>query len=467
MKQKILIQNGRVFMPSTDLVTEVFIEDGKITAIGPDLLKSCTPDETIDAHGLYVLPGGIDAHTHMELPFMGTYSSDDFESGTLAGLYGGTTSIIDFAIQTKGESLTSCVNQWHEKARSKAVADYAFHVAVTDYNEKVGQEIPEIIQAGVPSFKAFMAYKGSLMIDDKGLSSLLETAARHGGLVSVHAENGDVIDALVAQFKAEGKMAPQYHALAHPASAEEEAAGRAMDLALAAGAELYIVHTTCRGVLELAAAKSRRGQRIFVETCPQYLLLDDSCYLEPDFGGAKYVMSPPIRKKEDQEALWQGIESGLVQVVGTDHCPFNMVGQKDRGRDDFSKIPNGAPGIENRLEVCFSEGVKKNRISMRRFVEVMCSNPAEIFGLSQKGAIRMGADADLVLFDPEEKHTLSVKTHHQHVDYNTYEGLEVTGRVKTVISNGAVAIRDGRADQIEKGRGRFISRQSRRTSCQE
>ncbi|MBU1244520.1 dihydropyrimidinase [Myxococcota bacterium] len=467
MKQKILIQNGRVFMPSTDIVTEVFIEDGKITAIGPDLLKSCTPDETIDARGLYVLPGGIDAHTHMELPFMGTFSSDDFESGTLAGLYGGTTSIIDFAIQSKGESLTGCVNQWHEKARSKAVADYAFHVAVTDYNEKIGLEIPEIIQAGVPSFKAFMAYKGSLMIDDQGLSSLLSTAARHGGLVSVHAENGDVIDALVAQFRAEGKMAPQYHALAHPASAEEEAAGRAMDLALAAGAELYIVHTTCRDVLELAAVKSRRGQRIFVETCPQYLLLDDSCYLEPDFGGAKYVMSPPIRKKEDQEALWQGIESGLVQVVGTDHCPFNMVGQKDRGKDDFSKIPNGAPGIENRLEICFSEGVKKNRISMRRFVEVMCSNPAEIFGLSEKGAIRLGADADLVLFDPEEKHTLSVKTHHQHVDYNTYEGLEVTGKVRTVISNGAVAIRDGRADQIEKGRGRFIRRQSRRTSCQE
>lgn len=459
--KSILIKNGRIWTAHSDFVADIFIADGKIKVIGSDLSKTYSADETIDAGGLYVLPGGIDVHTHLELPFMGTYSSDDFETGTLAGLFGGTTSIIDFAIQKKGDSLKNCVKEWHEKALKKAVSDYAFHVAVTDYNENTRREIPEIINEGIPSFKAFMAYKGALMIDDRQLIDLLETAKRYGGLISVHAENGDIIDYLTQKFRSEGNLTPHYHPLAHAAIAEEEAASRAMDLAYYIGTDIYIVHTTYRGVLARVIEKMHRNQRVYIETCPQYLLLNDSCYDEPGFGGAKYVMSPPIRKKEDNLALWAGIEAGYIQVIGTDHCPFNMKGQKDMGKDDFSKIPNGGPGIENRLEICFSEGVKKGRISMNRFVEVMCTNPAKIFGMPSKGIISVDADADIVLFDPNERHTLSVKTHHQNVDYNMYEGWPVTGKVKTVISDGNVVIRNGMADQIEKGRGRFIKRKPR------
>lgn len=461
MKRKIFIKNGRIWTANSDFVADIFIADGKIKVIGSDLSSLYSADETIDANGLYILPGGIDVHTHMELPFMGTYSSDDFETGTLAGLFGGTTSIIDFAIQRKGDSLKNCVREWHEKALGKAVSDYAFHVAVTDYNDNTRKEIPDIINDGIPSFKAFMAYKGSLMIDDRQLVDLLETTKRCGGLISVHAENGDLVDYLTQKFKKEGNLTPHYHPLAHAAIAEEEAASRAMDLANYVGADIYIVHTTCKGVLERAIEKMRRNGRVYIETCPQYLLLDDSCYDEPGFNGAKYVMSPPIRKKEDQAALWKGIDAGHIQVVGTDHCPFNIKGQKEMGKDDFSKIPNGGPGVENRLEICFSEGVVKGRISMNRFVEVMCTNPARIFGVPSKGGISIGADADIVLFDPNEKHTLSVKTHHQNVDYNMYEGWKVTGKVKTVLSNGYVAIRNGQADQVTKGQGCFIKRKIR------
>lgn len=461
MTQNILIKGGHIWTDDSDFVADIFISDGKIKSVGKDLSKKYSADISIDARDLYVFPGGVDAHTHMELPFMGTYSSDDFESGTLAGLYGGTTSIIDFAMQTRGDSLANCVNEWKEKAKGKAVADYSFHVAVTDYNEKIKAEMESVIDEGVTSFKAFMSYKGSLMIDDGALIDLLATAKRYGGLVSVHAENGDLVEYLIRKFRGEGKTSPHYHPLAHAVAAEEEAAGRAMDLAGFIGADIYIVHTTCKGVLDRRAKKAPGGANVYLETCPQYLLLDDSCYDEPGFNGAKYVMSPPIRKKEDGAALWDAISSQLIQVVGTDHCPFNMKGQKEMGRDDFSKIPNGGPGIENRIEVCFSEGVKKGRISMNRFVAVMCTNPAQIFGLTGKGVIDTGADADVVIFDPNEKHVLGAKTHHQNCDYNMYEGREVTGRVKTVISNGRVAIKDGKADQIFRGGGRFIKRNKR------
>lgn len=457
MTQTILIKNGHIWTGTDNFVADIFASGGKIAAVGPDLQKKFSADETIDAHGLYVIPGGVDAHTHMELPFMGTFSSDDFETGTIAALFGGTTSIIDFAIQKKGDTLENAVQQWLDKAK-KAAADYSLHVAVTDYNDDTRREIPEIISAGIPSFKAFMAYKGVLMIDDGQIADLLETTKRHGGLVSVHAENGDVIDSLIQKFKSEGKLTPHYHPLAHPASAEEEAAGRAMELAYRAQTGIYIVHTTCRGVVDRAKNCLRRGQTVYIETCPQYLLLDDSCYDEPDFGGAKYVMSPPIRKKEDQDALWAGIQAGIVQVVGTDHCPFNMKGQKEMGRGDFSRIPNGGPCVENRLEACFSEGVAKGRITMDRFVQVMCANPAKIFGMAGKGTLSVGADADIVVFDPNEKHTLSAKTHHQNCDYNMFEGRQITGKVKTVVACGRVAVRDGKADQIEKGAGKFIKR---------
>jgi len=455
---RILIRNGHIWSAHDDFIGDILVVDEKIAAIGKDLKDVYKVDEVIDADGLYVFPGGVDAHTHMELPFMGTFSADTFETGTLAGLHGGTTSIVDFAIQTQGSLLKDCMNVWHEKADGKSIGDYAFHCAVTDYNERTAKEIPELIERGVTSFKTFMAYKGALMIDDRMMLGLLETVKKHGGLVTVHAENGDVIDTMVEKFKQEKNLSPKYHALAHPPHAEAEAASRVMDLAHYKGAPIYLVHTSCRDSLSRVKEKFMREQRIFVETCAQYLLLDDSVYEKPNFEGAKYVMSPPIRKKDDQNALWHSLQCGHVHTVATDHCPFNFHGQKDMGKDDFSKIPNGAAGIENRLELIFSEGVKKGRITMNKFVEVMCTNPANIFGLSTKGSLAIGKDADIVLFDPNQKHVISAKAHHHNVDSSIYEGWEVNGKVKTVLARGKVVVRDGKADQVGKGQGKYLKR---------
>ncbi|MBT3586048.1 MAG: dihydropyrimidinase [Halobacteriovoraceae bacterium] len=456
---KILIKNGHIWSACDDFVGDILVVDDKIAAIGKNLSENYSADEVIDADGLYVFPGGIDAHTHMELGFMGTQSADDFETGTLAGFHGGTTSIIDFAIQTQGDSLAACLNTWHEKA-AKAVGDYAFHCAVTDYNEKTAKEIPELIKNGITSFKTFMAYKGALMIDDRMMMGLLKTVRQHGGLVSVHAENGDIVDAMVEEYKKAGTLSPKYHALAHPPEAEAEAAGRIMDLAHYNDAPIYLVHTSCKEALAKVQQNFLREQRILVETCSQYLLLDDSCYEEPDFQGAKYVMSPPIRKKKDQKALWHALQCGHIDTIATDHCPFNLCGQKDMGKDDFSRIPNGAAGVGHRLELIFSEGVKKERITMNRFVEVMSTNPANIFGMDKKGSLAIGKDADIVLLDPNEKHTISAKTHHHNVDSSIYEGWELTGRVKTVLSRGRVVVRDNKADQIKKGSGLFQKRKA-------
>lgn len=453
----ILIRNGHIWSAHDDFIADIFSAEGKIKAIGCDLKDRYPADEILDADGLYVFPGGVDPHTHLELPFMGTFSADDFETGTLAGLYGGTTTIIDLALQTRGDSLANCVAHWREKA-AKSVGDYAFHCGVADFNPDVKKEIPEIVEKGITSFKAFMAYKGVLMIDDRMMLGLMEEVKKHGGIITVHAENGDMVDSLVEKCKREGNLSPKYHAAAHTAHAEGEAAGRVMDLALHTGARVYLVHTSCREALKRARENFQRHQRVFVETCTQYLLLDDSVYEKPGFEGAKYVMSPPIRKKDDQEALWSGLQAGHIQTVGTDHCPFNFKGQKDMGKDDFSKIPNGAAGIENRLELIFSEGVLKNRITMNRFVEVMCTNPAAIFGLETKGSLAVGKDADIVIFDPNETHTISSKTHHHNVDTSIFEGWQVKGKVKTVLANGRVAIRDGKADEVEKGQGRFLKR---------
>jgi dihydropyrimidinase len=452
-----LIKGGHIWSAHDDFVGDILVRDGKIAAVGSNLGDSYSADETIDADGLYVFPGGIDAHTHMELPFMGTQSADDFETGTMAGLHGGTTSIIDFAIQTQGNLLSDCVNTWHEKA-NKAVGDYAFHCAVTDFNERTAKEIPELIKNGITSFKTFMAYKGALMIDDRMMMDLLKTVKKHGGIVSVHAENGDMVDALVDEYKKAGTLSPKYHALAHPPEAEAEAASRIMDMANYNNAPIYLVHTSAKQTLAKVQANFLREQRILVETCAQYLLLDDSCYEEDNFGGAKYVMSPPIRKKEDQAALWHSLKCGHVHTVATDHCPFNLCGQKDAGKDDFSKIPNGAAGVGHRLELIFSEGVKKGRISMNRFVEVMCSNPANIFGMHTKGSLAIGKDADIVLLDPNEQHTISAKTHHHNVDSSIYEGWKLTGRVKTVLSRGRVVVRDNKADEVVKASGQFVKR---------
>lgn len=458
MSQSTLIVNGHIWSAHDDFVADILVSDGKIVAVGKDLHKSYTADETIDASGLYVFPGGIDAHTHMELPFMGTNAADDFETGTLAGLHGGTTSIVDFAIQTQGKSMQSALDDWHSKADGKAIGDYAFHMAVTDFNDNTKKEVANMIEQGVTSFKTFMAYKGALMVDDAMMLGLMTEVKSKGGIVTVHAENGDIVDSLVKKFKEDGTLSPKYHALAHPVIAESEAANRVMDLAHMTDSSLYIVHTSARETMANIKRNFLRDQRVFVETCTQYLLLDDSVYEKPNFEGAKYVMSPPIRKKDDQAALWASLQAGHVHTVATDHCPFNFCGQKDMGKDDFSKIPNGAAGIEHRLELIFSEGVKQNKITMNRFVEVMCTNPATIFGLANKGSITVGKDADIVLLDPNEKHVIHSDTHHHNVDSGIFDGWNVTGRVKTVLSNGKIVVRDNKADQVEKGQGKFQKR---------
>lgn len=450
-----LIKNGRVITATDDYIADIYIEGEKVIAIGKDLQQQA--DTVIDAKGLLVMPGGIDPHVHLDMPFMGTYSSDNYETGTRAALFGGTTMVIDFILQTQGKSLQSALDEWKGRSDGNAIGDYSFHMAVTDFNENTKQEIQTMIEKeGITSFKTFMAYKGALMIDDRQMIGLMHEVKKHGGLINVHATNGDMIDYLIAKHKAEGKLSPLYHYLSQPEVTEAEASGRFSDMSNYTGCPGYIVHLTCEGALNAVRNATRRNQKVFVETCIQYLILDASLY-EKNFEGAKWVMSPPLREKKDQETLWAGINQGLVNVVATDHCPFKWE-QKLMGKDDFSKIPNGHPAIENRMELLFSEGVNKGKITLNKYVEVACTNPAKIFGMfPKKGTIAVGSDADIVLFDPNEKHTISVSTHHMNVDYSAYEGWELTGKVKTVLLRGKVAI-DNNKCLIEKGYGQFVKR---------
>jgi len=453
---KLLIRNGTIVTATDQYHADVLVEDEKISAIAATL--NVGADRVIDAEGCYLFPGGIDAHTHMELPFMGTHASDSFHSGTLAGLHGGTTTIIDFAIQTQGDSLESAIGEWHRKADGHAAGDYAFHCAVTDFNENTRQEIPRVInEHGINSFKTFMAYKGALMVDDRQMFELMKELVKHGGIITTHAENGDMVDHLVQKFLAEGKTEPRYHVLSRPPICEAEASGRVIDLAYQAECPLYIVHMTCEESLARVKAATLRHQKVHAETCVQYLLLDDSLYFQEGFEGAKVVMSPPLRKPKDQEALWAAINQNLVQHVATDHCPF-CSDQKEMGIDNFSKIPNGAPGIEHRVELMYSEGVHQGRISLNKFVEVTSTLAAKIFGLfPRKGTIAVGSDADIIVFDPERKHTISADTHHMRVDYSAYEGWEVQGKCRTTILRGTVAVDDGLAC-VDEGFGNYLPR---------
>jgi dihydropyrimidinase len=451
----VLLKNGRVITATDDYVADVFIEGETVTAIGKDL--QVRADKVIDATGKLVMPGGIDPHVHLDMPFMGTYSSDNYETGTRAALFGGTTTVIDFILQKQGNSLRAALDEWNGRSKGNAVGDYSFHMAVTDFNDETKKEIKDMIEKeGITSFKTFMAYKGALMIDDRQMIGLMQEVKKHGGLINVHATNGDMIDFLIAKHRAEGKLSPLYHYLSQPEITEAEASGRFADMANYTGCPGYIVHLTCEGALNAVRNATRRNQKVFVETCIQYLLLDASLY-EKDFEGAKWVMSPPLREKKDQATLWAGINQGLVNVVATDHCPF-MWEQKLMGKDDFSKIPNGHPAIENRMELLFSEGVNKGKITLNKYVEVASTNAAKIFGMfPKKGTIAVGSDADIVLFDANEKHTLSASTHHMNVDYSGYEGWELTGKIKTVLLRGKVAIDDNECF-VSKGYGQFIKR---------
>jgi dihydropyrimidinase len=451
----ILITNGRIITAGEDYIADLFIEGEIIAMIGNNLPMKA--DTVIDASGKLVMPGGIDPHVHLALPSMGTFSSDDYASGTTAALFGGTTTVIDFANQKKGKSLTQALEEWKGRSTGQTVCDYSFHMSVTDFNDSSKKEISEMINnEGITSFKTFMAYKGSLMIDDRQMIGIMQEVKKQGGMITVHATNGDMIDSLIAKHRSEGKLAPLYHYLSQPEITEEEASGRFCDMAYNTGVPAYIVHMTCEGALNQIRRAAHRNQMVYGETCIQYLLLDASLY-EQNFEGAKWVMSPPIRKAKDRNALWGAINQGTVQVVATDHCPFTW-GQKLAGKDDFSKIPNGIPGIEHRMELLFTEGVNRRKISLNKFVEVTSTNAAKIFGMfPKKGSIAAGSDADVVIFDPDEEHILSSATHHMNVDYSVYEGWKVKGKTKTVVLRGKVAV-DNNKLKVKPGYGKFIKR---------
>ena len=450
----LMIKKGRIITAAEDYIADIFINGETISAIGKDL--PMTSELEIDASGMFIFPGGIDPHVHLEMPFMGTSSSDTYESGTRAALHGGTTTVIDFILQKQGKSLHSALDEWQSRASNNCLGDYSFHMAVTDFNDNTKKEIQQFIEEeGITSFKTFMAYKGALMIDDRQMIGLMDEVKKQGGLITVHATNGDMIDYLVSKHKLEGNLTPLYHYLSQPEVTEAEASERFVDMLHYTGCPGYIVHLTCEGALNAVRNATRRNQHVFIETCIQYLLLDASLYSEAD--GAKWVMSPPLREKKDQATLWAGINQGLVNVVATDHCPF-MLEQKKMGESDFSKIPNGHPAIENRMELMYSEGVNSGRISLNKYVELTSTNAAKIFGMfPKKGTIGIGSDADLVIFDPLKNHVLSASTHHMNVDYSAYEGWKVTGKIKTVLLRGKVAIDDGKC-LVKKGNGQFIRR---------
>ena len=452
-----IITNGNVVTAADTYKGDVAISDGKIAAVGHQLPRE-NAGKLIDARGKYVVPGGIDVHTHLDMPFGGTTSADDFETGTRAAAFGGTTTLIDFAIQYKGQSLRTAFDTWMQKASGKAVCDYAFHCIITDLPDAQLDEVNALVREGVTSFKLFMAYPGIFMLDDASIFRALRATAKNGGLVCVHAENGGAIDVIVQQALAEGKKAPKYHALTRPTTAEAEATARAIALAEMAGAPIYIVHMSCYEALEKVREARDRGLPVYGETCPQYLYLSIENFDVPGFEGAKYVFTPPLREKWHQEKLWNGLKRDHLQVVSTDHCPFCYKEQKELGRDDFTKIPNGGPGIEHRLSLIYSGGVAQGRFSVNRFVELVSTTPAKLFGLyPRKGTIATGSDADLVIFDPNRQHTISAATHHMRVDYSMFEGIRVTGIPDVVLSRGRVIVQ---GDEFlgRPGAGEFLRR---------
>ena len=456
----LLIRNGRVITATDDYVADVYCDKGVVQVIGNGLpTEKFGGDRTIDASGQYVIPGGIDVHTHLNMPFGGTTSADDFESGTIAAAFGGTTSIVDFAIQYRGQTMRHALDDWRTRADGKAVIDYGFHMIVTELEDAGLGDMDRMVRdEGVTSFKLFMAYPGVFMVDDATIFRALRRTGENGGLVCMHAENGGVIDELVKEALRKGETAPKYHALTRPPAAEGEATGRAIALAEMARVPIYIVHLSAAHALEKVKQARDMGLPAYAETCPQYLFLSYDNYEEPGFDGAKYVMSPPLREKWHQDVLWKGLAKNDLQVISTDHCPFCMAEQKELGKNDFSKIPNGAPGIETRLTLVHDGGVRHGRISMNRFVELCSTTPAKMFGLfPRKGTIAVGSDADIVIFDPNRSATLGVKTLHMKVDYNPYEGRTVQGSPSTVICGGEVII-DGDQFVGRKGGGRFLTR---------
>jgi len=458
---RILISGGTVVSPTGTQAAEVLVEGERIVALaapGSDLANSFAGGaRQVDASGRLVIPGAVDVHTHMEMPFGGTRSADTFASGTQAAAWGGTTTIVDFAIQRKGETLRSGLDAWHQKAEGHCAIDYGFHMIVSDVNEQSCKEMDQLVGEGVTSFKLFMAYPGVFYSTDGEILRAMQQARDSAATVMMHAENGTAIDVLVSQALSRGETAPRFHGITRPDRLEAEATGRAIALAKVAGAPVYIVHLSTTGALEAVAEARDQGQNAFAETCPQYLFLSADDLAREGFEGAKYVCSPPLRAREHQANLWRGLRTNDLSVISTDHCPFCYKEQKELGIGDFSKIPNGIPGVEHRVDLTF-QGVLAGEITMARWVEVNATTPARMFGLyPRKGVLAPGSDADIVVYDPAARQKISAATHHMSVDYSAYEGKEVTGRVGSVLSRGQFVIDDGQYVGNE-GHGKFLIR---------
>ena len=454
-----LISNGTVVAADGSYPADVLVDGERIAQIGSAPGGSApAADQTIDARGKYVIPGGIDVHTHMELPFGGTFAKDTFETGTRAAAFGGTTSIVDFAVQSKGQSLRAGLDAWHAKAEGNACVDYGFHMIMSDVNDGTLAEMDQLVAEGIPDFKLFTAYPGVFYSDDGAIFRAMQRTARNGGLIMMHAENGMAIDVVAGDEVAGGHTDPYFHGVARKAVFEGEATNRVIRLAEAAGVPVYIVHLSALDALEAVRAARDRGTRAFAETCPQYLFLSLDDLARPEFEGSKFVCSPPLRPKDHQDSLWRGLRTNDLSVVSTDHCPFCFKDQKELGRGDFSKIPNGMPGVEHRMDL-LHQGVAAAELSLARWVEVASTTPARMFGLyPRKGIIAPGADADIVIYDPQATQTLSAQTHHMNVDYSAYEGLPITGQVQTVLSRGQIVIDSGDY-RGRTGHGQFLHRE--------
>jgi len=455
----VLIKNGRIVTAVDDYHADIFISNETVDVIGRDLVIDA--DQVIDADGKLVIPGGVDPHTHLELPFGGTMTSDTFETGTRAAAFGGTTCVIDFAVQTKGTSALDALEAWHEKAAGKTAVDYSFHMIITDMPEHRMPEMRGLADEGVTSYKLFMAYPGAMLSDDGTIFRTMRKAGEDGTLVCMHAENGIVIDELIKIALADGNIEPKFHAYTRPTRLEAEGTHRALAIAEVARSPVYIVHLSCYDALQELRLAQARGVMAHAETCPQYLLLDIEAYDEPGFDGAKFVLTPPLREKWNQDELWNALRGESLNAISTDHCPFCLKEQKELGKDDFSKIPNGGPGIENRMSLIYHYGVGQGRIDLNRFVELTSTAPAKIFGLfPNKGTIAVGSDADIVIFDPDHEETISYynhKTHHMNIDYSAYEGFKVKGFTKTVLSRGRIIV-DNHEYLGRAGDGSFVKR---------
>ena len=453
---KTLIRNGQIVTAVDNYKADILIEGEIVSMIGARL--DIESDHVIDAANKLVIPGGIDPHTHMELPFGGTQSSDDFRTGTIAAAHGGTTTIIDFAVQSKGQTLIEAVDNWHAKAEGKTAIDYGFHLITTELEDNQIEELHTLMDEGITSFKLFMAYPGVFLVDDATIFRAMSAAGERGGLICMHAENGIVINEIIKRALAKGHTAPKYHALTRPTVAEAEGVHRAIAIAEMAESPVYIVHLSCADALNQVRQARDRGIPAFAETCPQYLFLSIDNYDEQGFDGAKYVMTPPLREESNQAELWNGLKMDDLQVISTDHCPFCMKEQKELGLGDFTKIPNGAPGVEHRVPLIYNGGVVENRISLNRFVELTSTAAAKMFGLfPKKGTIAVGSDADIVIFDPNKDQTIGVNTHHMNVDYSAYEGKKIRGVVETVLSRGKIVIEEG-SYKGKPGDGQFLKR---------